>query len=226
MIDYVIELDDDLWIGVPPGFPYAEWDDAASWAADLAAAAVPDDVERRERFETAALGVAGVHPPGVDHVLWFAPADGSTMGIAFLTVADAEGETVDLEALARHELDTATPVQTTRHPSQVFGTVVQSATTVRLADVAGDGNGDGDAAGDGTDRPGDGAGYVSGVAGSIRTVAAARDAVFMLNAVDEDLATLGLMQPAMVDLFERIRLLDGHDEIANAVRRLTGDPRR
>lgn len=215
MIDYVIELDDDVWIGVPPGFPYAQWDDATSWAADLAAAAVPDDAERRERFEAAALGVAGVRPPGVDHVLWFAPADGSTMGIAFLTVADAAGEAVDLDALARHELDSLTPPQLTRHPSQVFGTVVQSATTIRLADVAGDD--------DATGRLDPEAGRVSGVAGSIRTVAAARDAVFMLNAVDEDLTTLGIMQPEMVDLLERVRLLDGQDEIASAVRRLTGD---
>jgi len=201
MIDYAIDLDDDVWIGVPPAFPYLRWADAAAWASEVAAAAIRDDVPLRRRFEQAAISVAGVHPPGVDHVLWYAPADGSTMGVAFLTVADAAGEMVDLADLAEHELDSATPVQTVRHPSTRFGTVVQSATTILLGDV------------------GDERGAEAGVAGSIRTVAASHDTVFMLNAVDEDLATLGLMQPAMLDLFERIEILVDQTDVARAAAR-------
>ncbi|KRC61488.1 hypothetical protein ASE14_11525 [Agromyces sp. Root81] len=205
VIDYVIDLDDDLWIGVPPGFPYLAWEDAAGWAAEISVAAVPDDLERRGRFEEAAMGVASVHPPGVDHVLWYAPADGSTMGVAFLTVVDAAGETVDLAAVAESGIDSATPVQTASHPSARFGTVVQSAATIRLADV------------------GDEGGAAAGVAGSIRTVAAADETVFMLNSVDEDLATLALMQPAMLELFERIELLPTRADVERAVTAL-GSP--
>ena len=83
-----------------------------------------------------------------------------------------------------------------------FGTVVQSAATVRLSDVAADPE------------------TAQGVAGSIRTVATASDLLFVLNAVDEDLVTLAVMQQPMIDLFERIELLADDDAVTDAVRRL------
>lgn len=203
-MDYVIDLDEREWIGVPPEFPYLEWPDAAAWASAVANAAVLGDPARRARFEVAARNAAAVHPEGVDHVLWFAPHDGRAMGVAFLTVADASGEAVDLEAIAATGFPSATPPQVVRHPSHVFGIVLQSATTIPLADL------------------GDDRGAAAGVAGSIRTVGAVGDTVFMLNAVDEDLATLALMQEPMRELFERIELLPGADAVERAVRRLRG----
>jgi hypothetical protein len=205
VIDYVIDLDEREWIGVPPSFPYLEWADAAAWASAVATAAVLDDPERRARLELAARNVAEVHPEGVDHVLWYAPHDGRTMGVAFLSVADAAGDTVDLEALAATGLESATPPQVVRHPSDVFGIVVQSATTIRLSDL------------------GDDRGAAAGVVGSIRTVAVADDTVFMLNAVDEDLSTLALMQEPMRELFERIEVLPDTAAVERAVRRLADE---
>ena len=54
----------------------------------------------------------------------------------------------------------------------------------------------------------------------IRTVAAASDLLFVLNAVDEDLVTLAMMQQPMIGLFERIELLADDDAVTDAVRRL------
>ena len=55
MTDYVIDLDERDWLAVPPGFPYLDWQDAETWAASIARAAVPDDPERRAAFERGAL---------------------------------------------------------------------------------------------------------------------------------------------------------------------------
>ena len=79
---------------------------------------------------------------------------------------------------------------------------MQSAATVRQSDVAADPE------------------TAQGVAGSIRTVAAASDLLFVLNAVDEDLVTLAIMQQPMIDLFERIELLTDDDAVTDAVRHL------
>jgi hypothetical protein len=202
MTDYVIDLDDREWIGVPPAFPYLEWPDAAAWAAAIADAAIPGDPERRAAFERAALNVASDRPQDVDHVLWFAPEDGRTMGVAFLSVYGEVPADVDLEAVAMLGIDSPTAPQIASHASERFGTVVQSAATVRLSDVAAEPE------------------AAQGVAGSIRTVAAASDLLFVLNAVDEDLVTLAVMQQPMIDLFERIELLTDDDAVTDAVRRL------
>lgn len=202
MTDYVIDLDDREWIGVPPAFPYLEWADAAAWSAAIADAAIPDDPERRAAFERAAFNVASDRPQDVDHVLWFAPEDGRTMGVAFLSVYGEAPADVDLEEVAMLGIDSPTAPQIASHASERFGTVVQSAATVRLSDVAADPE------------------TAQGVAGSIRTVAAASDLLFVLNAVDEDLVTLAIMQQPMIDLFERIELLTDDDAVTDAVRRL------
>ncbi|MBD8024603.1 hypothetical protein [Microbacterium gallinarum] len=202
MTDYVIDLDDREWIGVPPAFPYLEWADAAAWSAAIADAAIPDDPERRAAFERAAFNVASDRPQDVDHVLWFAPEDGRTMGVAFLSVYGEAPADVDLEEVAMLGIDSPTAPQIASHASERFGTVVQSAATVRLSDVAADPE------------------TAQGVAGSIRTVAAASDLLFVLNAVDEDLVTLAIMQQPMIDLFERIELLTDDDAVTDAVRHL------
>ncbi|WP_214468498.1 hypothetical protein [Microbacterium flavescens] len=202
MTDYVIDLDDRDWLAVPPVFPYLDWPDADAWAAAIASAALPDDPERRAAFERAARNVASERPEDVDHVLWFAPEDGRAMGVAFLSVyADAPAD-VDLEEVAMLGIDSPTAPQVVAHASERFGTVVQAAATVRLADVAADPE------------------TAHGVAGSIRTVAAASDLLFVLNAVDEDFVALAVMQQPMIDLFERIELLADDDAVADAVRRL------
>jgi hypothetical protein len=202
MTDYVIDLDGREWIGVPPAFPYLEWADAAAWSAAIADAAIPDDPERRAAFERAAFNVASDRPQDVDHVLWFAPEDGRTMGVAFLSVYGEAPADVDLEEVAMLGIDSPTAPQIASHASERFGTVVQSAATVRLSDVAADPE------------------TAQGVAGSIRTVAAASDLLFVLNAVDEDLVTLAIMQQPMIDLFERIELLTDDDAVTDAVRHL------
>ncbi|MCH6232046.1 hypothetical protein MK786_14945 [Microbacterium sp. CFH 31415] len=202
MTDYVIDLDDREWIGVPPAFPYLEWPDAAAWAAALADAAIPGDPERRAAFERAALNVASDRPQDVDHVLWFAPEDGRAMGVAFLSVYGEVPAEVDLEDVAMLGIDSPTAPQIASHASERFGTVVQAAATVRLSDVAAEPE------------------AAQGVAGSIRTVAAASDLLFVLNAVDEDIVTLAVMQQPMIDLFERIELLTDDDAVTDAVRRL------
>lgn len=202
MTDYVIDLDERDWLAVPPGFPYLDWQDAETWAASIARAAVPDDPERRAAFERAARNVASDRPDGIDHVLWFAPQDGRTMGVAFLSVFRDVPESVDLEGVAMLGIDSPTAPQIASHASERFGTLVQSAATVRLSDVGSDPE------------------TAQGVAGSIRTVAAASGLLFVLNAVDEDLVTLAVMQQPMIDLFERIELLDDEAAISDAVRRL------
>ena len=203
MTEYVIDLDDREWIGVPPAFPYLDWPDAAAWAAAIADAAVPGDPERRAAFERAALNVASDRPQEVDHVLWFAPEDGRAMGVSFLSVYRDAPDDVDLEGVAMLGIDSPTAPQIASHASERFGTVVQSAATVRLSDVASDPE------------------TAQGVAGSIRTVAAASGLLFVLHAVDEDVVALAVMQQPMIDLFERIELLTDDDAVTDAVRRLS-----
>ncbi|MGX1703115.1 hypothetical protein [Microbacterium sp. NPDC055357] len=203
MTEYVIELDENDWLGIPPGFPYLQWEDAAAWATQLAAAAVPDDAESRAVFEAMALSVASERPPQVDQALWFAPLDGRAMGVAYLSVFEQDATTPALPELAVLGLDSPTPVQVTRHTSVPFGEVLQSAATIRLADVGGD--------------PDD------SVAGSIRTVGIAGGLVFMLNAVDENLDVLAVMQEPLLELMESIRLLQGEDELDRAVARILSD---
>lgn len=202
MTEYVIDLNEDDWLGVPPGFPYLQWEDAAAWAAELAAAAVPDDAESRAVFEAMAVSLASERPASAEQTLWFTPLDGRAMGVAYLSVFAQDAATPSLADLAVLGIDSPTPVQLTRHESAVFGEVVQSAATIRLADVGGD---DGD-----------------GVAGSIRTVGIAAGLVFMLNAVDENLDVLAVMQEPLLQVMDGIQLLEGDDALDRAAARIFG----
>jgi len=202
MTEYVIDLDEDDWIGVPPGFPYVQWESAADWAADLAAHAVPDDAAERAVFEAMAISIASERPPQVDHTLWFTPLDGRAMGVAYLTVFRQENPGMSLDDLAVFGIESATPVQIGHFASEPFGEVAQSAATLWLSDVGGDSD--------------------DGVAGSIRTVGIADDMIFMLNAVDENLDVLAHMQQPMLALMESIRLLRTDAEMDQAAARFFG----
>lgn len=204
MTDYVINLDEDLWIAVPPSFPFGDWLDGAAWAAEIAAAAVPSDLDARERFEHIARGVAGLELPNVTHVLWFVPLDGRDMGLAYVTVAECAQEQPNLEDVALLDIMSATPIQLSRHISQQGTNLIQSAATLRLSDL------------------GDDRGLAAGVAGSIRTVGVTKDLLFMINAVDENLAVLAMMQQPMIDLFDCIELLETPEEVDRAAEYLRG----
>lgn len=198
--EYYFDMTDEDWIGVPPVFPYGSWEDARDWAIDIAAAAVPGDVSERARFAMIGEQVATQKPPNVEHTFWFAPQDGRGMGVAYMTVAEIDGELPTLAELSVHGIESATPPQVHTFPSEPFGQIVQSATTIRLSDL-------GDAA-EGL------------VAGSIRVVGIGGGRLFVLNAIDEDLETLGLMHEPMRELFDTVVFTETDEEIAEAAKLL------
>ncbi len=185
-VEYVIELDGDWaddWIAVPPVFPFDRWIDPESWASDIAALAFKKSLADRKWFGQVALELA-TDPPcdeDVDMVLWYAPLDGGRHCFVFMTIAEPDPEAADAEAWAVAGTDESeTPVQVTRHPSEKFGEIVQSASTYRVDQT---------------------------VLGHICTVAVGQTAVFYLEATHTDFALLARMQPGLVSLVDAVREL-------------------
>ncbi|WP_313810849.1 hypothetical protein [Glutamicibacter sp.] len=185
VITYEIDVDLETWIPVPREFPDEDFATAEEWADDLAEAAIRNDDALRKTYRRLALEVANNQFEESSHTFWYSPEDGHALGTAHLTVFEDEPE-VNLSEYARPEYESVTPLQLAKFDSAVFGEVVQAASTIASGPIAHD---------DLT---------MSAAIGHIRTVGRSHGFLFVLEAYDADLATLGFMMEPMVELFETV----------------------
>ncbi|GAA1892778.1 hypothetical protein GCM10009715_42810 [Paeniglutamicibacter psychrophenolicus] len=187
---YEIAPDLDYWIPVPRSFPEEEWASAEQWAEDLAEVAIPDDVDLRQVYRMMALDVVNNQVAEAEHTLWYSPEDGHAMGTAHLIILDDDTEQ-SLAELSLPKYESATPIQVKDYESDVFGKIVQTTSTIAV------------------DLPheDDGAAILPAI-GHVRTAARGHGLVFLLEAYDANLATLGFMMDPMVDLFDTVSFED------------------
>lgn len=199
VIEYEIEPDLEYWLPVPRSFPDEQWDTAEQWAADLAEVAIPESDAMRQAYQLMALDVVNNQVDEAEHTLWYSPEDGHAMGTAHLIVLqDDPGQSLVQLALPTYE--SVTPAQVEEYGSAVFGQIVQTTSAITL------------------EVPKEDETVMSPAIGHVRTVGRSHGMVFLLEAFDSDLATLGFMMEPMIALFETVTFGvadDDHDEDEN-----------
>ena len=189
MTVYEIEPDLTFWIPVPREFPDDTFETAEEWAEDIATVAIPDDDDLRATYRRLALDVANNQFEDSSHTFWYSPEDGHALGTAHLSIFE-DALDLTLEELADPGYESVTPFQKESFTSQVFGTVIQSASTISSDPRAMENL------------------EASSAIGHIRTVGRSHDMVFVLEAYDADLAVLGFMMEPMVEFFESVSFVD------------------
>lgn len=186
MTNYTVEPNLADWIPLPGVFPNETWQTPEEWASSIAEAAIKDDEETRGLFRKYAIDVIQHRNDQADHSFWFAPEDGSSMGVATLNVyVDEPGMTLEevvappYESLSRQQFDSVA--------SETFGEIIQSFTTFSTEQIV----------------PGEPA---RSVVGHIRMAGRAGRGLFVLNAFDSDTVTLAIMVDPMVELLESITI--------------------
>ena len=185
MTTYEIEPDLSHWFTVPRGFPGDGFETAEEWADDVAEYAVHGNEELRRIYRALALDVANGQFVESEHTFWYAPDDGHAMGTAHLSIFD-DDLGLSLSQLAQPEYESVTPAQMESFESKVFGEVLQVSSTI-CSDP----------------KTEDGLQYSTAI-GHVRTVGRSHGMVFVLDAYDSDLSTLGFMMTPMADLFEAV----------------------
>ncbi|ALG30145.1 hypothetical protein AOZ07_14935 [Glutamicibacter halophytocola] len=190
MTTYEIEPDLELWIPVPRSFPEDSWDTAEQWAQDLAEIAIPEDPDLRQVYQQMALDVANNQVAEAEHTLWYSPEDGHAMGTAHLMVLDDDPEK-SLAELAMPGYESATPIQSSEYQSDSVGQILQLTAVIAMEVPSED----------------DGSAVMPAV-GHVRTAARSHGLLFLLEAYDAELSTLGFMMDPMIDFFEAVTFVD------------------
>ncbi|MBF6670681.1 MULTISPECIES: hypothetical protein [Glutamicibacter] len=185
MTAYEIEPDLEFWLPVPREFPGDGFQTPEEWAEDLSQCAIPDDAGLRETYRQLAVDVAVNQFEESSHTFWYSPEDGHALGTAHLAIFEDDPES-SLEEIARPEYESVTPLHLESFKSGVFGKVVQTASTIASEEIAFDQI------------------QASAAIGHIRTVGRSHGMIFVLEAYDADLTTLGFMMEPMVEFFESV----------------------
>jgi len=189
---YEIEPDLALWLPVPREFPGEGFETPEEWADDLSACAIPDDAALRETYRGLALEVANNQFEASSHTFWYSPEDGHALGTAHLSIYEDDPEQ-DLQEIARPEYESVTPLQLDRSQSGVFGEVVQVASTISSEQMTQENL------------------QSAAAIGHIRTVGRSHGMLFVLEAYDADLTTLGYMMEPMVEFFESVSFAESDE---------------
>lgn len=192
---YEIDADLEIWIPVPRQFPDDVFTSAEEWADDLSEAAIPDDQAQRRIYRGLALEVAHNQLEEASHTFWYSPEDGHALGTASLSIFEEEPE-INLSEVVRPEYESATPLQIETFESRTFGQVLQAASTISADPIIQDNV------------------ATAPVVGQVRTVGYSKGLLFILDAYDADLATLGFMMKPMLELFEAVTIFDDEDNEA------------